>query len=182
MNNYIVVVVEGKTLKELNNNLDAVLSEILAYDVSYEIKGNDIILETNGLEGRKFLTITASVYDIGTCYILILPIDTMKTVLFFKYDGNFIDQGKILSLPPLKSIIFIANKETLFGAINTIAYSIVNEYKKNFEETGAEFNPDILPIYIENVESYKIPVKIYDHFHIVYDKILATLRKIDTKP
>jgi hypothetical protein len=178
----MIVIVEGRSLKELKNNLDVILSEITDYNVSYSINKNDIVFEKDEFEYKSYLTITASVYDVDTVYILVLPIDVEKSYMLLKHNADFVDQTKILIFPPFKSFVFIASKETLFGVINNLAYNIVQEYKKNFEETNKKFNPDLLPIYIGDVEQYKIPIKIYEHFHIIYDKVLATLRKNEREP
>lgn len=178
MEDYVIFIVEGRTTKELRQNLDPVLSEVLDYNVSYEIKGNNIIFEKRDTSETLIETALISVFDIGEFLMLVLPIKMMSVAMLFKQNGEIL-KDRIMASAPFKSLIFVANKERLMGSINALAYNIVQNYKKNFEEKNISFNQDLLPIYIYEVDNdYKVPVAIYEQFHIIYYKSLNVLKEM----
>lgn len=173
MENYVVFIVEGKNTNELRNNLESVLSDFLDYDVSFDLVGNEITFEKGDIKEN----VSSRVFDIGEILMLVFPIKVKTALEFFKENGkNLINE--IIIISPLKTSVFIANKESLFNAINTLSYEVVKRYKNNFEEKKIDFDPKLLPIYInETIESYKIPVEIYKQFHIIYNKTLNVLKE-----
>lgn len=178
MEDYAIFVVEGRTTKELRQNLEPALSNILEYDATFEINGNNVAFERKTANGVVSETDHASVYDIGGFFMLILPIKLKTAVNILKENGNIL-KDKIIASIPFKSLVFTANKESLMGVINALAYSTVQDYKKRFEEKNIKFNPDLLPIYIYGVEKdYKVPVAIYEQFHIMYDKVFKVIKEL----
>ena len=76
-----------------------------------------------------------------------------------------------------KSLVFKTNRETLIDSINSLAYNVVKDYKKNVEEKNIQFNPSLLPIYVGDIRrNYEVPVAIYKQFDKIY-KIVSNVLK-----
>lgn len=177
MENYAIFVVEGKNVEELRRNFNPVISDFLDYDVTYNVKENKITFEKKDTIDTLTETYPISIFNLGTFLMMVLPVKMGSVSIFFKNGGERL-KNKLITITPFKSLVFIANKSSLIGEINTLAYNVVQDYKKKLNGENIQFSLDLLPIYINDVDrDYKIPIAIYDQFHVIYNKISAVLKE-----
>ena len=166
--NYILISTEGRSENEIKYNLDATLSSFLEFDYTITIEKDTVMIkrksdgtkvaETDGelFAGSAALRFMACFYDSALTPFLKQDI---------KYQFSKEKNGFILSTPPFKTMIIFFKKETLVALENSLIFNIMAYYTKNFESKGLNFNPNILPFFINYEEEYQVPMSIYRYMH-----------------
>ncbi|ASI13745.1 hypothetical protein Mia14_0427 [Candidatus Mancarchaeum acidiphilum] len=182
---YLVLLSEGKTIKDSMNSLKKGISTATDNDevdgTIPEFNGKTVIFRRKEIGRWDYQAFDLPVYKTknGFMSVLLIRRDLVNSIIAKQL---LTDDNDLIVYKKYKFLIFKINRYELERTIKTISYRIAYFYKENLKKKGLPFDQSLLPVYIEKpANDSDVLHAIYGEFQTIKANLEIELKRIADK-